>query len=83
MLIDVASKGGNFLLNVGPTAEGVFPPESVERLADIGRLDADERRGHLRHVGQPHSRRSRGAASRSAALEAATRLYLHVFDYPG
>jgi len=36
MLIDIASKGGNYLLNVGPTAEGLFPPESVERLAAIG-----------------------------------------------
>ena len=35
-LLDIASKGGNFLLNVGPTAEGEFPPESVEILAKIG-----------------------------------------------
>jgi alpha-L-fucosidase len=35
-LIDIASKGGNFLLNVGPTAEGEFPPESVEILSRIG-----------------------------------------------
>jgi alpha-L-fucosidase len=32
----VAAKGGNYLLNVGPTAEGLIPPESVERLAAIG-----------------------------------------------
>lgn len=36
-LIDIASKGGNYLLNVGPTAEGVIPPESVDHLAGIGR----------------------------------------------
>ncbi|MEY3895427.1 MAG: hypothetical protein RLZZ214_946, partial [Verrucomicrobiota bacterium] len=36
-LIDIASKGGNYLLNVGPTAEGVVPEESVERLAEVGR----------------------------------------------
>jgi len=35
-LIDIASKGGNFLLNVGPTAEGVFPDAINERLAQIG-----------------------------------------------
>lgn len=35
-LIDIAHKGGNFLLNVGPTAEGEFPPESIERLREIG-----------------------------------------------
>lgn len=36
-LCDTASKGGNFLLNVGPTAEGEIQPESVERLQAIGR----------------------------------------------
>jgi alpha-L-fucosidase len=36
-LIDCASKGGNYLLNVGPTGEGLIPEASVERLAEIGR----------------------------------------------
>lgn len=36
-LCDIASKGGNFLLNVGPTDLGEFPEASVERLGDIGR----------------------------------------------
>lgn len=35
-LVDIASKGGNFLLNVGPTAEGIIPSASVERLAAMG-----------------------------------------------
>lgn len=35
-LIDVAAKGGNYLLNVGPTAEGIIPGESVARLKEIG-----------------------------------------------
>jgi alpha-L-fucosidase len=35
-LLDIASKGGNFLLNVGPTSDGEFPPESVDLLAKIG-----------------------------------------------
>jgi alpha-L-fucosidase len=36
-LCDTASKGGNFLLNVGPTDEGVIPAESVDRLEQVGR----------------------------------------------
>lgn len=35
-LIDVASKGGNYLLNVGPTAEGEIPEPSLERLQEMG-----------------------------------------------
>ncbi len=35
-LVDAASKGGNYLLNVGPTAAGEIPPESIERLAAMG-----------------------------------------------
>ncbi|RZJ74927.1 MAG: alpha-L-fucosidase [Flavobacterium sp.] len=36
-LIDIASKGGNFLLNVGPKPDGTFPQESRDRLAQIGK----------------------------------------------
>jgi alpha-L-fucosidase len=35
-LIDIASKGGNYLLNVGPDSAGVIPPPEVERLKAIG-----------------------------------------------
>ena len=35
-LVDIASKGGNYLLNVGPTAEGVIPQPSVDRLRETG-----------------------------------------------
>jgi alpha-L-fucosidase len=35
-LIDIASKGGNYLLNVGPTAQGIIPAPEVERLQAMG-----------------------------------------------
>ncbi len=35
-LIDIAAKGGNYLLNIGPTSEGLFPDESIERLEEMG-----------------------------------------------
>jgi alpha-L-fucosidase len=36
-LIDIDSKGGNYLLNVGPTSEGLIPQASIDRLAEIGK----------------------------------------------
>ncbi len=35
-LVQVISQGGNYLLNVGPTAEGLIPQPSVERLSEVG-----------------------------------------------
>jgi alpha-L-fucosidase len=35
-LSDIVSKGGNFLLNVGPTSEGLIPQPSIDRLAQVG-----------------------------------------------
>ncbi len=35
-LIDIASKGGNYLLNIGPDSKGVVPPAEVERLRQVG-----------------------------------------------
>ncbi|MGA2542973.1 MAG: alpha-L-fucosidase [Verrucomicrobiota bacterium] len=35
-LCDIASKGGNYLLNVGPTSEGLIPQPEVDRLKEVG-----------------------------------------------
>jgi alpha-L-fucosidase len=77
MLVDIVSKGGNFLLNVGPTAEGLFPPESVERLAAIGRwMDVNGESIY----GTTASLFEKLEWGRSTTK--ADRLYLHVFDWP-
>jgi alpha-L-fucosidase len=34
--VDIASKGGNYLLNVGPKADGTFPQESIDLLKGVG-----------------------------------------------
>jgi alpha-L-fucosidase len=35
-LVDIVSKGGNYLLNVGPTSEGLIPQPSIDRLLEVG-----------------------------------------------
>ena len=36
-LIDIVAKGGNYLLNVGPSPDGKLPPIAVERMHEIGK----------------------------------------------
>jgi alpha-L-fucosidase len=36
-LINIASKGGNYLLNIGPTAQGEIPEQSIDRLKEVGK----------------------------------------------
>jgi alpha-L-fucosidase len=36
-LIDIASKGGNYLLNIGPDSHGVVPAPEVVRLREMGK----------------------------------------------
>jgi alpha-L-fucosidase len=36
LLVDIVAKGGNLLLNIGPSPEGELPAESLKRLAELG-----------------------------------------------
>jgi alpha-L-fucosidase len=75
-LADIASKGGNFLLNVGPTAEGEFPPESVERLRAIGRWMTINAESIHATEASPFPALAWGRATQKPMR--GTRLYLHV-----
>ncbi len=77
MLVESVSKGGNFLLNVGPTAQGLIPQPSVERLQAIGKW-MESNHESIYGVGpSPFKRLSFGRATSRPG-----RLYLHVFDWP-
>ena len=76
-LIDIVSKGGNYLLNVGPTAEGEFPPEIVGRLKEIGRWMKVNGGAIYGTTASPFHRLAWGRCTQKPGL-----LYLHVFDWP-
>jgi alpha-L-fucosidase len=76
-LVEVSSRGGNFLLNVGPTAQGTFPPEALERLDYIGCWMAKYGESIFSSTYTPLQAQLWGRASRQGS-----RLYLHVFDWP-
>jgi len=83
MLIDIASKGGNFLLNVGPTAEGTIPQASAERLRYIGgwlKLNGESIYGT--QAGPFKQSPPWGRCTQKRLAGGDTRLYLHVFDMP-
>ncbi len=80
-LVDIASKGGNYLLNVGPTAEGLIPAPSVERLKEIGTWMKVNGEAIYATSASPFKRLPWGRCTKKLAPGGAT-LYLHVFDWP-
>jgi alpha-L-fucosidase len=80
-LIDCASKGGNYLLNVGPTAEGEIPAPSIERLKEIGDWMKVNRDAVYGTTASPFKKLSWGRATKKFDGKNTT-LYLHVFNWP-
>jgi len=81
MLIDSVSKGGNLLLNVGPTGRGEFDSRALDRLAGMGEWM------------KRHSRSIYGCTQAPGEFKApqdcrytysptTKRLYLHIFAWP-
>ncbi len=80
-LADIASKGGNYLLNVGPTSEGVFPPQSIERLKVIGKwMKVNGPSVYATQAG-PFKNLKWGKCTQKETISG-TRLFLQVFDWP-
>jgi alpha-L-fucosidase len=81
-LVDIASKGGNFLLNIGPTAEGEFPPPCQDRLRDIGAWLKTNGEAIYGTQASPFKALAWGRCTQKTRGGGTTRLYLHVFDWP-
>ncbi|MEO5562344.1 MAG: alpha-L-fucosidase, partial [Chitinophagaceae bacterium] len=76
-LADVVSKGGNMLLNVGPTSLGEIPQASIERLAEMGEWIKVNHESIYGTTASPFPYLSWGRCTRKDQ-----KLFLHVFDYP-
>ena len=96
-LIDIASKGGNYLLNIGPMATGEVPAAEVERLQEIGKWLAVN--GESIHATQPTLFGAEaGAFSKTEKDESGNpmfvpswkwrsttgphKIYIHLFEWP-
>ncbi|MEQ9220060.1 MAG: alpha-L-fucosidase [Cyclobacteriaceae bacterium] len=76
-LVDIVSKGGNFLLNIGPDPLGLFPPESVERLADIRDwMDVNSEAIYAAKA-SPYEKPEWGRYTAKDRV-----IYAHIFDWP-
>jgi len=77
-LVDIASKGGNYLLNVGPTAEGEFPEPAVRILHEVGdwmKVNGESIYGTTR---DPRG----GPPDWGRITQKGSRFYLHVLKWP-
>jgi alpha-L-fucosidase len=78
LLVNCATQGGNFLLNIGPRADGRVPEEQVSRLEAVGRW----LKVHGESVyGTERLRRPYIGPGR--ITRKGRRLYLHAFYWPG
>jgi alpha-L-fucosidase len=77
-MVQVISRGGNYLLNVGPTAEGVIPAESVKRLAEVGRWLTANNEAVYGNGPSPFTYELPWGLITTKP----GKLYLHVFDWP-
>lgn len=77
-LADAASKGGNFLLNVGPNALGEIPAQSVSRLAELGAWMEVNGESIYGTTASPFpTQPAWGRYTRKGSS-----LYAHIFDWP-
>lgn len=81
-IVDIASKGGNYLLNVGPKADGTFPPEAVERLSAIGKWMKANGESIYGTTASEFENLAWGRSTTRVNRQGDTILYFHVFDWP-
>ncbi len=78
-LVDIVSKGGNYLLNVGPSAEGVIPEPSMRRLKKIGEWLKANNQSIYGTTASPIEIPPTAPYKCTAKPD---KLYLHIFGWP-
>jgi alpha-L-fucosidase len=81
-LVDIASKGGNYLLNVGPDATGIIPAPEVQRLRAMGAWLKINGQAIYGTTASPFERQLPWGRCTQKVASRGTTLYLHVFDWP-
>ena len=76
-LVDIVSKGGNYLLNIGPKGDGSVPQESIESMQTIGRWMAANGEAIYGTTASPFERPEWGRCTKKPG-----KLYAHVFQWP-
>lgn len=76
-LIDIVSKGGNYLLNIGPKGDGSIPQESIQSMRDIGAWMAKNGESIYGTSASPYAAPSWGRYTKKPG-----KLYVHVFQWP-
>jgi alpha-L-fucosidase len=81
LLVDTVSKGGNLLLNVGPTARGEFDYRALERLSGMGEWMKRHGRSVYGCTQAPEGFSAPDGCKLTYNPEL-NRLYVHVFTWP-
>ena len=81
-LIDVAHKGGNLLLNVGPDGNGNIPDSSIVRLQEMGKWLAVNGESIYGTKNSLWESPSWGRSTTRFLNDGNTILYFHIFNWP-
>ena len=76
-LVDIVSKGGNFLLNIGPDGFGRFPAQSIRRLKAMGECTDANAEAIYGATASPYDMPEWGRYTKKDGV-----VYAHVFNWP-
>lgn len=76
-LVDIVSKGGNYLLNIGPKGDGSIPQQSIDSMRAIGKWMSINGEAIYETTASPFEQPAWGRYTKKPGM-----LYAHVFDWP-